>query len=72
MIVCWFIGHVVGGVAERILEEHLEAYRQKYPFSESDSDEQEDIVADSDTDAPVQESAPDLQTSQLPSAGSST
>jgi ABC-type nickel/cobalt efflux system permease component RcnA len=47
MLGAWLIGRVVGAVAQRALDEHLETYRQQHPLpSEQQNESAEEVVAE--------------------------
>lgn len=48
MIVCYFIGSVVGSFAQRILDKHIAAYKHANPFPENVS--VTDVMSDSQYD----------------------
>ncbi|MFA9478668.1 hypothetical protein ACERK3_10205 [Phycisphaerales bacterium AB-hyl4] len=42
MIACWIIGRIVGAIAQRVVDEHIERYKQEHPIP---GDEVEDAMA---------------------------
>lgn len=45
MVVCWIVGRVVGAVAQRVVDEHIESYKREHPIP---GDEAEGAMAGAD------------------------
>ncbi len=39
MIVAWCVGRIVGAIAQRTVDEHIEQYKQQHPIETDDADE---------------------------------
>lgn len=37
MVLAWFVGWVVGAIAQKTIEDHLQSYRLKHPIPENGS-----------------------------------
>ena len=35
MVLAWVVGRVIGGIAQKTIEDHLETYKRNHPISES-------------------------------------
>ncbi len=57
MVACWFIGRAVGGFAQHIVDEHIAAYKRKYPLPEQGLHaSSDDEPQDTDESAPLEAS----------------
>lgn len=53
MIACWVIGRIVGSVAQRVVDEHIEKYKQEHPIPGDEADDAMAGVAETSVDEGV-------------------